>query len=63
MIDPERKTAAMCLATNIMALATHSRTNAEFDDGLWHALETFRLDIAALKRRDTTFTVIDGGAA
>lgn len=62
MIDQKLKTAALCLAWNIHNIANNARTNADFDDALWHALETFRLDLEGMKRRQP-FTVIDGGAA
>jgi len=47
MIDPKLKTAALCLSWNIHNIANNARTNADFDDALWHALETFRLDLEA----------------
>lgn len=65
MIDPKRKTAALCLAWNIMNVAENARTDADFDNALWHALETFGKDVEDIRQRERrpTFTVIDGGDA
>lgn len=65
MIDPARKTAALCLAWNLLNIAENARSDAEFDNALWHAHETFALDIEAIRLRENPrpFTVIDGGAA
>jgi len=65
MIDQKLKTAALCLAWNIHNIANNARTNADFDDALWQALENFRLELEGMKRGESLrpFTVIDGGAA
>jgi hypothetical protein len=65
MIDPARKTAALCLAWNLLNIAENARSDAEFDSALMHAHETFALDIEAIRQRERrpTFTVVDGGGA
>ncbi len=65
MIDQERKTAALCIAWNLMNIANNARSNSDFDSALWHALETFGKDLEAIRQRERrpTFTVVPGGAA
>lgn len=65
MIDPARKTAALCLAWNLFNIAENARSDAEFDSALLHAHETFALDLEAIRQREqrATFTVVEGGAA
>ncbi len=65
MIDPQRKTAALCLAWNIHNIAENARSDADFDSALWHALESFRIEVETIRKRERrpTFTVVDGGDA
>jgi hypothetical protein len=62
MIDVERVTAAVCLSQNILTISQVARTDAEFDNLLWHALEVYGRDIERIRQRERPFTVIDGGA-
>lgn len=63
MIDPARKTAALCFAWNVHNIANNARTDVEFDSALWHALETLGIELEAIRQRErrADLTVIEGG--